>query len=110
MGLVEEIYSRISPSDDILEIEGESEIQKFYSNKCIFLTGSTGFMGKILTEKLLRSCPDLKKIYLLIRQKKGVSVTEKSKRYFEHIVSEIKSNFKKFRTFKVKPIDSLVCI
>lgn len=28
-------------------------------------------MGKVLVEKLLRSCPGIKNIYLLIRPKKG---------------------------------------
>lgn len=31
----------------------------------------------ILTEKLLRSCPDIKTIYVLIREKKGKSVQER---------------------------------
>jgi len=31
--------------------------------------GGTGFLGKVLIEKLLRSCPDISVIYLLIREK-----------------------------------------
>jgi thioester reductase-like protein len=49
----------------------ESEIASFYKNKSIFITGATGFIGKVLIEKLLRSCYDLDKIYLLVRSKKG---------------------------------------
>jgi thioester reductase-like protein len=48
-----------------------SEIINFYRNKSIFITGATGFLGKVLIEKLLRSCYDLKKIYVLVRHKKG---------------------------------------
>lgn len=48
-----------------------SEIVKYYKNKSIFITGATGFLGKVLIEKLLRSCYDLKKIYVLVRHKKG---------------------------------------
>ena len=48
-----------------------SEICDFYKEKSIFITGATGFLGKCLIEKLLRSCFDLKKIYLLVRAKKG---------------------------------------
>lgn len=52
-------------------------VPEFYVGKNIFITGATGFMGKILIEKLLRSCPDLNKIYFLMRPKKGQSVKER---------------------------------
>jgi FlaA1/EpsC-like NDP-sugar epimerase len=35
--------------------------------RSIFITGATGFVGKVLVEKLLRSCPDIAKIYILVR-------------------------------------------
>jgi len=53
--------------------ESKSEIQSFYKDKTIFITGASGFMGKVLIEKLLYSCPDLNKIYILMRDKKGRS-------------------------------------
>lgn len=37
----------------------------------MFITGATGFMGKVLVEKLLM-CTPVERIYLLIRPKKGV--------------------------------------
>lgn len=40
---------------------------------------STGFVGKALIEKLLRSCPKLGKIYVLLRPKKGVSIEQRLK-------------------------------
>jgi thioester reductase-like protein len=46
-------------------------IQEFYRGASVLITGGTGFMGKVLIEKLLRSCPHLSNIYLLIRSKKG---------------------------------------
>lgn len=47
-------------------------IPEYFSGKSIFITGASGFMGKVLIEKLLRSCPDLKHLYLLMRGKRGV--------------------------------------
>lgn len=48
-----------------------SSIPNFYQGRCIFVTGATGFMGKILVQKLLRSCPEIDQIYLLLRPLAG---------------------------------------
>jgi fatty acyl-CoA reductase len=42
-------------------------VQEFYSGRSVFITGATGFMGKVLVEKLLRSCPGIDRLYFLIR-------------------------------------------
>ncbi|XP_033646092.1 fatty acyl-CoA reductase 1-like isoform X1 [Asterias rubens] len=46
-------------------------IAEFFADKSIFVTGATGFIGKVLVEKLLRSCPAVKEIFLLVRPKAG---------------------------------------
>jgi len=46
-------------------------ISDFFAGRSIFITGATGFMGKVLMEKLLRSCPSINNIYILVRPKKG---------------------------------------
>jgi len=48
-----------------------SQIAQFYNEKSVFITGATGFLGKVMVEKLLRSTK-VQKIYLLIRPKKGI--------------------------------------
>ena len=42
-------------------------ISKFYEGQSIFITGATGFMGKVLVEKLLRSCSGIDRLFLLLR-------------------------------------------
>lgn len=54
-----------------------TSVKDFYRDRSIFITGGTGFMGKVLVEKLLRSCPGIKNIYLLMRPKKGQDVQER---------------------------------
>lgn len=55
-------------------IDNYISIPEFYNGRSIFITGGTGFMGKVLVEKLLRSCPGIKNIYLLIRPKRGQEI------------------------------------
>uniref|UniRef100_A0A673GLE2 Fatty acyl-CoA reductase n=1 Tax=Sinocyclocheilus rhinocerous TaxID=307959 RepID=A0A673GLE2_9TELE len=46
-------------------------IPEYYEGKNVLITGATGFMGKVLLEKLLRSCPGVKAAYVLVRPKAG---------------------------------------
>lgn len=52
-------------------------ISEFYSGKSIFVTGGTGFLGKTLIEKLLRSCAKIRHLFILVRPKRGKSVQER---------------------------------
>lgn len=74
--------------DDPLALEESdkmpgSDVQEFFRDATVFMTGGTGFMGKMLIEKLSRSCPHIKHIYLLIRNKKGKDVSERIDAIFE---------------------------
>ncbi|XP_059314843.1 fatty acyl-CoA reductase 1-like [Lycium ferocissimum] len=44
-----------------------SNIEPFLDGKTIFITGATGFLAKILVEKILRIQPNVKKLFLLVR-------------------------------------------
>lgn len=44
-------------------------IPEYYEGKNILITGATGFVGKVLLEKLLRSCPKVRSVYVLVRRK-----------------------------------------
>lgn len=48
-------------------------IPEYFAGRDVLVTGATGFMGKVLLEKLLRCCPDIRRIYILVRAKKGVA-------------------------------------
>ena len=61
-------------------------IKEYFDGTNIFITGATGFLGKVLTEKLLRSCSGINKIYILIRPKRGV---ECEVRFQEYVNNEI---------------------
>jgi fatty acyl-CoA reductase len=59
-----------------------SKIFEFYENKSVFITGGTGFIGKVLIEKLLRST-NVATIYVLIRAKKGKNVSTRLEEMFK---------------------------
>lgn len=52
----------------------KSEVAEFYKGRTILVTGATGFMGKVLLEKLLYSCPEIKNIFILVRPKRGKGI------------------------------------
>jgi 1-acyl-sn-glycerol-3-phosphate acyltransferase/nucleoside-diphosphate-sugar epimerase len=53
------------------------KIGDFYTDRVIFCTGCTGFLGKVLLEKILRCLPQVRKVYVLVRAKKGGSPQER---------------------------------
>lgn len=77
-------------------------VQEFYAAASAFITGGTGFLGKVLVEKLLRSCLDLDRIYILIRPKKAISADERlnslrNDKIFNRIRSECPKVLSKLR-------------
>ncbi|XP_047019747.1 putative fatty acyl-CoA reductase CG5065 [Helicoverpa zea] len=77
-----------------------SSVPEFYAGKSVFITGGTGFLGKVFLEKLLYSCKDIVTIYVLIRDKKGKSAQQRieelvNKPLFTRLRSERPHDLKK---------------
>lgn len=70
-----------------------SPVANFFHDRSVFVTGGTGFMGKVLVEKLLRSCPGIKKIYLLIRPKRGQDIKTRLAELIDSPVSTLMEYF-----------------
>lgn len=62
-------------------------VQQFYRDQTVLITGGSGFMGKVLVEKLLYACPDLTAIYLLMRPKRGKIADQRLDEMFKLPVS-----------------------
>lgn len=79
-------------------------IKEFFNEAEIFITGGTGFLGKALIEKLLRSCPKIKNIYVLIRSKRGLSCEERWKEFIKNPI------FDRIKELDSKLLNKLNCV
>ncbi|XP_049767053.1 fatty acyl-CoA reductase 1-like isoform X2 [Schistocerca cancellata] len=72
-------------------VEGEgtdsaSQVAQWFAGRSVLVTGATGFLGKAIVEKLLRSCPDVGTLYLLLRPKRGQDPHARLEAYTSHVV------------------------
>ncbi|XP_017104769.3 putative fatty acyl-CoA reductase CG5065 [Drosophila bipectinata] len=78
---------------DSTELEIMDQQPDIYQDSVVFITGATGFVGKTLLEKLLWSFPQIKRIYMLIRPKGGVTVEERFRVFLQNPIFErLRSN------------------
>ncbi|CAL5007224.1 unnamed protein product [Urochloa decumbens] len=83
----------------------------YFRGKSILVTGSTGFLGKVLVEKILRVQPDVKKIFLLIRAvdfesaKKRLWTEVTGKEIFHFLKQKHGKGFEDFIQEKVCPLE-----
>ncbi|XP_050598487.1 putative fatty acyl-CoA reductase CG5065 isoform X1 [Bombus affinis] len=67
-------------------------LEEFYAGSGILLTGATGFVGKGLLEKLLRMCPRITAIFILLRPKTDETIEQRFKKLIDDpIFDDIKA-------------------
>ncbi|XP_052163126.1 alcohol-forming fatty acyl-CoA reductase-like [Oryza glaberrima] len=82
----------------------------YFKDKSILITGSTGFLGKIFVEKILRIQPDVKKIFLLVRAADTSSAEQRvlneviGNELFGPLRENYGSNFYSFMKEKISPL------
>ncbi|RZF38687.1 hypothetical protein LSTR_LSTR003493 [Laodelphax striatellus] len=60
-----------------MKTEPKISIPEFFKGRNVLITGATGFMGKVLVEKLLRCCPEIGRIYIILRSRGDKSPKER---------------------------------
>ncbi len=55
-------------------------IKDFYYDKTLLISGTTGFLGKVLLEKVIRSLHTVRRIYVLVRPKSGIAIMDRVKK------------------------------
>lgn len=85
-------------------------IRQFYAGQNIFLSGTTGFVGKVVLEKIIRSLPDFGKIFVMVRPKKGVPIEDRLRDIFaSEIFTRVlkvmgQANFKQMIRDRIVPV------
>lgn len=85
-------------------------VVRYFRGKSILITGSTGFLGKVLVEKILRVQPDVKKLFLLVRAaddesaKQRVETEVTGKEIFQVLKEKHGDGFEGFVQEKICPL------
>ncbi|MCL7042638.1 hypothetical protein MKW94_018671 [Papaver nudicaule] len=91
-------------------MEFSGSMVEFLENKSILVTGSTGFLGKVFVEKLLRVQPNVKHLFLPLRALDQKSASQRlhnevlGKEVFSVLRSKYGSRFNSFISGKLTPI------
>lgn len=85
-------------------VSATASVADFYDGQELFVTGSTGFLGKSLLEKLLYACPKIKTIYLLLRPKRGCQVQQRLVEFKKDLV------FDRCKALNPAVMDKLVAV
>lgn len=64
-----------------------TSIAETFEDGTVLVTGGTGFLGKLLLEKLLRSC-SVKNIAVFTRNKKGLTAEKRISKIYNQTVSK----------------------
>ncbi|KAL3272790.1 hypothetical protein HHI36_014250 [Cryptolaemus montrouzieri] len=85
--------------DECVHISSEgSKVVEFYNGKSVLITGGLGFMGKLIIEKLLRTCKNIATIYLIVRPKRQKDAATRVEEAFNDILfSELKKVHPEFK-------------
>lgn len=73
-------------------LNNRNRVDEMFNNRTVLFSGGTGFMGKVLIEKILRTCPSVKRIYVLVRIKKGKDPHSRLKEIFNSVLFDLLKN------------------
>ncbi|KAJ4823884.1 Fatty acyl-CoA reductase 2 [Turnera subulata] len=99
----------------LVEMHDGIGIVKFLRGKGFFITGATGFLAKVLIEKILRTMPDVGKIYVLIKAKNQEAAIARLKseiinaELFKCLRQTYGKSYQAFMMSKIVPVLGDIC-
>ncbi|XP_074353002.1 fatty acyl-CoA reductase 2, chloroplastic-like [Apium graveolens] len=90
-------------------------IIEFFSEKKLLITGATGFLAKVLVEKILRTMPEVGKIFLLIKAKNEEAADERlmneiiNTELFKCLRQKHGTFYERFMLSKLVPVAGNMC-
>ncbi|GAV86140.1 SET domain-containing protein/Sterile domain-containing protein/NAD_binding_4 domain-containing protein [Cephalotus follicularis] len=103
------------PTTSIVELQDGIGIVKYLRGKVFFITGATGFLAKVFIEKILRTVPDVGKIFVLIKAKNREAAMERLKseiinaELFKCLRQTYGKSYQAFMLRKLVPVVGNVC-
>ncbi|EDV45590.1 fatty acyl-CoA reductase wat [Drosophila erecta] len=88
---------------------GENEMEEFFEDSEIFVTGGSGVVGKALIEKLLRSC-NVRRIYVLLRPRRQLTAEQRLVRLRQATVFHVVAAEKPQELDKIVVVPGDVCL
>ncbi|PIA60009.1 hypothetical protein AQUCO_00400708v1 [Aquilegia coerulea] len=101
-------------SSEVVDSHGLG-IVRFLRGKVFLITGATGFLAKVLIEKILRTVPDVGKIYILIKAKDQAEAMQRIKteiadtELFKNLLQTHGKSHQKYLMSKLVPIVGNLC-
>ncbi|GFY93594.1 phosphatidic acid phosphatase (PAP2) family protein [Actinidia rufa] len=103
------------PNTSVLEMDDGIEIVKFLKGKSFLITSATGFLAKVLIEKILRTVPNVGKIFLLIKAESEEAAVQRLKNeiidteLFKCLRQTYGKSYEAFMLSKLVPVLGNVC-
>uniref|UniRef100_A0A2M4AKH7 Fatty acyl-CoA reductase n=1 Tax=Anopheles triannulatus TaxID=58253 RepID=A0A2M4AKH7_9DIPT len=80
-------------------------VPSVFAGADVFITGGSGFMGKVLIEKLLRSCPKIGQVFVLMRAKRGKTLEERLKTITDELLFSVLKRENEAALAKICPVE-----
>ncbi|XP_048235859.1 fatty acyl-CoA reductase 2, chloroplastic-like [Ricinus communis] len=110
-----EPYNDGLTSSSLIDMRDGIGIVKFLRGRGFFITGATGFLAKVLIEKILRTEPDVGKIYVLIKAKSKEAAMARLKseiinaELFKSLQQTYGKSYQAFMLSKLVPVVGNIC-